>query len=353
MTRRARARHVIALVVLAWPKHASASPDRVVFEPAACSPAAFDEDALEQLLQVELTAAGVRQVSVARPDVAGGEAAPALPGSPALHLVLDGSCVDLGVIGARLRGPSLPAEMVRWIPLGDVPWGARPRTIALALAEFVQESSPDSAAPSAPRRTPSTAWSTPPTGLAPTVAPGAAMPAMPPSSVPRFLPRWSMVATADARGFLPQGGAFFGVRLGAQYALPPFGLGASIGAWHGSSSDPLGEVGAWLLSGALSATIGGRAGAIGLHAGPELEVGWVRAVGTATSGALGYTRDDVVVLANLRGSVRFPVAGPISGVVDGGIGATVRGYAAQAGDRFPLALKNAALRAGLGLAVAF
>jgi hypothetical protein len=225
--------------------------------------------------------------------------------------------------------------------------------IALALAELVQTASPDPAAPPAPRASLPSAWPSPPGALALPLAPPAAMLAIPPGSVPRSVPRWSVAATAEARGFVPNGGAFFGARVGAQYALPPFAFGAAIGAWHGSISDPLGEVGAWLASGALSATIGGRAGAIELHAGPELEVGLVRAIGTAASGALGYIRDDVVVLADLRGNLRFAVAGPVSGVLDGGIGGVVRGYAAQAGDRFPLAVRNAALRAGLGLAVAY
>jgi hypothetical protein len=366
MTRKARARHIIALIALialTFARRASASPERVVFEPAPCSPRAFDEGALEQLLQVELTAAGVRHFSVARTGVGGGEpsralrsgweASPALPGSPPIYIVLDGTCVDLGVIGARLHGPSLPAEIVRWIPLGDVAWAARPRTIALALAELVQATSPDPAAAPAPRDSLSTTWPSPPGSIPLPVPPPAAPPAVPRSSVPRSLPRWSTAATAEARGFLPDGGVFFGARVGAEYVLSPFAFGAALGAWHGSGSDPLGEVGAWLASGTLSATMGGRAGAVDLQAGPELEVGWVHAIGTAAHGALGYSRDDVVVLVNLRGRLRFAVAGPVSGVLDAGVGATLRGYVAQAGDRSPLAVRNAAFRSGLGLAIAF
>jgi hypothetical protein len=345
MTCKAWARSLVALVALAWPMPASALPDRVVFEPAACAPAAFDEGALEQLLQVELMSAGVRRFSVARAEVDKGE--------PAVYIVLDGTCVDLGVIGARLHGPSLPAEIVRWIPLGDVPWTARPRTIALALAELVQASSPDAAAAPTPRASVSTAWPSPAAGVAQPVGARAAMWAEPLRLVPRPAPRWSIAATAEARGFLPDGGAFFGARVGVERALSRFAFGAAIGAWHGSSSDPLGDVGVWLLSGALSATMGGKAGAVDLHAGPELEVGWVHATGTAAPGALGYSRDDVVVLLNLRGSLRFAVAGPVSGVVDAGVGAAVRGYVAQAGDRSPLAVRNAAFRGGLGLAVAY
>jgi len=343
----------LPLVLLGLQSRALASPDRVTFERPACAPVAFDEVALEQLLQIELAAAGVREVVIAA-SASPGPASPTAP--PAARLALDGACADAGGIVAKLGSSASAAELTRWIPLGDVPRPTRPRTIAIVLAELVRSSWPALAgalapiAPLPPAQGPSAPPMRPPPPRRITEGKGAPARAVTPARAPR----WTLATIVEARGFFPQGGAFVGGHVGARVALPPpFTASGAIGAWRSSRSDPLGDVDAWLVSGALSAAAGGRVGAVELHAGPEIEIGWVRARGTPVQGAQGHTRDDYVILASLRGELRFPIGGPASGMLDVGFGAPLRGYIARADDRAALAVKNAAARVGVGVAVAF
>ena len=349
------ARWALPLVLLGLPSRALASPDRVTFERPACAPAAFDEAALEQLLRIELAAAGVREVVIAA-TASIGPASPAAP--PVARLVLDGACGDDGGIVAKLGSSVSAAELTRWIPLDDVPHPTRPRTVALALAELVRSGWPalvGAPVPTAllpPAQVPFAPPTHPSVLLPPDrIAEAKGTPA--PAVTKARAPRWTLATVVEARGFFPQGGAFFGGHIGATLALSPFTVSGALGAWHSSRSDPLGEVDARLVSGALGAAIGGRAGAVDLHTGPEIEVGWVHARGTPDPGSRGHTRDDYVIIASLRGELRFPLGGPVSGVLDAGLGAPLRGYVARADDRAALAVKNAATRAGLGVAIAF
>lgn len=345
-------RWALPLVLLGLERRALASPDRVTFERPACAPAVFDEVALEQLLRIELAAAGVREVVIAS-SASPGAASQAAP--PNARLALDGACADAGGIVAKLGSSASAAEVTRSIPLGDVPRPSRPRTVALALAEFVRSSWPALAgapapiAPLPPAQVPSAPPMPPPPARWITARKGTPAQVVAPA---RAL-RWQLATIGEARGFFPQGSAFFGGHVGASVALSPVTVSGAIGAWRSSKPDPLGDVDAWLVSGALSVAAGGRAGAVSLCAGPEIEIGWVRARGTPVKGARGYTRDDYVILASLRGELRFPIGGRVSGVLDAGFGAPLRGYTARAGDRAAVAVQNASARAGVGVAVAF
>lgn len=342
----------VALVLLGLQGRALASPERVVFERPACVPVAFDEGALERLLRIELAAAGVHEVVIAAVSVE----PDAKRAPPAARLALDGACADGDGIVAKLGTSASTMEVARWIPLGDVPRAARSRTVAMALAELVRSSWPALAAELSPIAPPPPAEVPPAPPMSPPGARGIpseekSTPARP--VVPARALRWTVAATGEARGFFPQGSAFFGGHVGARMVRAPFAVSASVGAWRSSRSDPLGDVDAWLVSGAIGAAAGGRAGAVELYAGPEIEIGWAHARGTPMKGARGFAGDDCVVLAGLRGELRFPIAGRVSGVLDAGIGAALRGFVARADARAPLALRNASARAGVGVAVAF
>jgi hypothetical protein len=228
-----------------------------------------------------------------------------------------------------------------------VAWEARARTIAIALAELVRAGSAEPAAAVAPLAL----LPSPPSPPRPVDLDLWRRPDLPPGPAPP--PRWAIGAVAEARGFFPEGGAFFGGRAGVRYRLPWLTLGFAIGAYHATGSDPLGDVDLWLCTAALDAELGGRVGPLDLHLGPEIEVGWARARGKPRGAALGDTADALVALAGLGGDLRFPLGGPVTGVVDAGFDGALRGYVARADDRAPVAVKNAGARAGLGLAVGF
>lgn len=138
MTRAAWVAAVVWLTTTASARHASAqdAPATVLLVVSECSTSPIDRGALAERLRVELTSDGVRElrlvtevtVSPEAPELAvlHVDAAPCAEGSASFTLRID----DL------LTGK----HTERTIALTEVPEGARPRTIALSVAELLRAS---------------------------------------------------------------------------------------------------------------------------------------------------------------------------------------------------------------------
>jgi hypothetical protein len=311
--------------------------------------ASFGAEAFVHLLEVELIGEHLR----IRRDT--GDAGADLSVDIPRDLCDDGT----RSIRVTVRAGSTRIELDRAIELGDLPSGARPRTLALAVAELIRESRASkafevSAASNEPtRETPLG----PPDSSARAIGDAkphdepelpAHRPAPDPAPVPRA--HRNLEASACARLFAPDRSLLVGVNAAAAFPLRVDGivLRADVeGSWM-RFNDPLGDVDVSLYLAGLAALLATRTRPM-FVLGPHVQVGYARASGIAHATANPGAGGRAVLFASLVAGARVDLFSTwkLLAELEGGI--TLSGLDVAADERVVAALRGgfAALRVGL------
>jgi hypothetical protein len=218
-----------------------------------------------------------------------------------------------------------PAE--RDVGLEDIAPGARPRALALAVAELVRGEA---------------------AALAPAPAPVVAAPAPPPREAPGL--KLGVAADALVALFPNRSTTLWGGRLSAALARGRWGLELFGEAAAGEHGYPDGDVA--LQSFGLGAAAGPRwvRGRVVLAPALVGAIAWARIQGEASSpGVVAGSGDDftVAVRARIAASAVFVRVLSVRGFVEGGY--MVRGFDARVDDRRAAGMSGATFVAGLGL----
>jgi hypothetical protein len=293
-------------------------------------------------LRVELGADGVREVVVG--DGPGALASIRVDASPC--------SADAREVAVAIDDAATGKTVRRTLAVTDVAPAARPRALALAIAELLRASWSELSMPDAPRVTPvpqevvrAVRLRTEPP---PSPAPAPATPRVPVEAKPRAL----LGATVDARLFPAYQSVVLGPRLSLSVLLGDLPLRArvdgALGA--GQAHDPLGTIDLTLATGALGLMLAGGSDAVHLELGPMLAAGGGWASGSPTEGNLGSRASAFVVIVEGAASAAVRVAPAWRGVVALDAGATLQELQAQSGGRSAAGFGGVVLGLGLGLA---
>ena len=290
-------------------------------EPAAPGPVhvfvsgsevAFDVGVLGALLRVELAA----PVLILPPDRAG---APLRT----VHITRVGVAGSAGSLHVRV----VPGGEAT-VEVGALPLDARPRALALAIAELAARAPAPVTA--LEKEAPATA---PPAAPAPTPAPQQPPPSPPPPSVPppdetrsrlfgelglglRAFPSYTTFAT-DLRGAMSFGW-----------------LKVDLGGTVFQTTDPLGRVTVVAPSLGVGLSMRGTAGTVKLGLGPRVEGGLIFASSSASHPDAQATSARALLLtAGAAASAEVPLEGPHRAVVSLHLGHVLSGADVRAGDR--------------------
>ena len=299
----------------------------VVVMPATCASLPWEPSAWVELLKVELAADGIaiRLAPVASPD-------------DEVHIMLDATPCDAAATSATLSFAAGSVTQSRAVDLRDIAAVARPRVLAIAMADLVRSG----LAAARPREP---GLPSPPAELLVRVA-LSTPPETPRAPAP---PRVGFFAAAETRVFA-QGSALFGARAGVLVPLDPrLVLGLDGGVLAGSAYDTLGDIETTVgtLGASLHATGEARGASFGV--GPRIEggLGWFRshAGGPLTLAASATTG---LAFLSMSAAASFPVAGSLAGYVGLDAGTTLYGFSARADDRHVLDVSGALLALRVG-----
>jgi hypothetical protein len=301
------------------------------------------------LLRIELATDGVAAV-----DLVGDPAGPALA---AITLEVVPCVADAREMVVTIDDAATQKSVRRAIHLGDVVPTARPRALALAVAELLRASWAELAMPSVP----------PPTAPVPAavrdgvqqrVAAASARVASPreappPPPRPRPRPSWFLSAELEGRAFLGSGSGLVGGRFGASMPLgTAFRLHADAGALYGTATDLLGDVDLRLVSGRVGAALASESDAMSVELGPRLELGWGAAEGRPFDvGTQGRSGDAFVATTSLVALLRLRLVDRWWAVVEPEVGGVLRGFRARADQRAPGGITGAMVGLGVGVAL--
>ena len=222
-----------------------------------CSPAPFSVEAFVGSLAVELAGRVPACCLLEQgPPPPGSDASPGLRVSLSID-PCDGSATSVDV---RVHDPTQAADSERRVGLGDIPVEARPRALALAVAELVHSATASSPAPAA----------TVP-GPAGTARPGAGNSGEAPAPRAPWLFISGIVELETHPG---NNMTLWGVRPSLAVARGPWQAALDVDAMAGDPSVPLGDVSTRLLAGTLAA-------------GPRLSLGRL-IVDVAACGRFGW-----------------------------------------------------------------
>jgi hypothetical protein len=377
-----------------------AVPSRVILVRPGCEGSDLDEGELVRLLEIELLADGVGELHAVSPDASGSEGGAEIgsaPGASLAVLRLEGVCGGEGPMSVTIDDAATDKRVRRDVDLGGVSSDARPRAIALAIAELLRASWMELVLPSAPTpkaivppevreaaRGRAAAVATPsPTEGAPADPLGDGAAAPPPAvelstiSPPaldrgagdrgsgdrgaraperadagaRTQSRVWLGGGAGLRGFLDGDALFGGGRLEALFPIaPPLRGRAGIAAGYSPGEHELGDIDLFLLSGrgALCLSLAGERYLVEL--GPFLELGWGYARGEPNQDLV--VGDDVSALIALTGATvgaRFELTGAtwLDASVD--FGPTLSGLSAVVDGSRERSIDGLALGGNLGL----
>jgi len=241
-----------------------------------------------------------------------------------------------------------PIQRTRNLPLVGVDPAARPRVVAIAVADLARQGlaaartsvSSEPASPEPPHEGAQTARRPPATRTDPS--------------------GWrsvSILASADAKAFASGHAWLFGPRVGSRIPIGSrFVVSTDVGVLWGSANDPLGRVdetvgtfGVGLLAAVVTPSIT-------FGVGPRFEagIGWFRGYAAEATTTASSARSPLVLLA-LAGLASFRIEQPWSGFVGLDIGTSLYGFglrAETAGPRHVSDLLGPFVTARVGVAVA-
>ena len=221
-----------AALALAAPAARAADPPPIRVSVPACPSAPFSVEAFLGSLEVEL-AGHLPACCVLAP-------APAAE-APGLLVTLSIEPCDAsaGAVDVRVRDPARPAGAERKVGLGDIPLEARPRALALAVAELVHSVSQ----PPPPAPTPPSPLDSPVRAQHGLDAGGA-----PPPRIPWiFLSAMVQIETHPGHNM-----TVWGIRPSVAVARGRWQAAFDLEAMSGDPSVPLGDVSTTVLAGALA-----------------------------------------------------------------------------------------------------
>lgn len=333
-------------------------PAVVTLVTSRCERRTFDEEAFARLLRIELLADGVTEVR-RRAD------APSRATTPSLAVVsIEGGCGDEATVTVVIDDATTDKAVRRALALGDVAVVARPRTLALAVAELLRASWAELVFADAPRPradVPPAVRAATSTRLAKATAPERALapPRLVEASrtppVARDLGRsWFVSAGLDGRFFFGGRVGMLGARGGVSLPLHgPLRLHGELGAWSGGADDTLGRIDLALATGALGVGIGlGAWRDLRIEIGPEVELGWAHVGGEArlaTTAVVGGATWSSI--GSVVATIRVRMAGRVWVTSDVRFGAVFKGVTATADDREAVGLSGAAGSVRLGVAL--
>ncbi len=312
----------------------------------ACAPGPFDGDAFVRLLTIELRAEGVTRVDVVAAGTTGGKdpalARVTLAASPCSE---NATQVDVTVDDAATN-----KTVLRTMALGDVAAGARPRALALAVAELVRASWAELALPSAP----------PPPPLVPARVQRIARlhAAPPPTPEPSLVrpPPFALGAALAARFFPTYATATLGPRvaLWAPLGSSPLRVRIDANALFGTAYDPLGSLPLGLVSGGGALLLGHRSGPLDVEIGPHLEVGYGWVTGhTSTPGVTTSSGGSAIVDLSAALDLRFELGAGFLASLDVDAGSVLESLDALADGRRAAGFGGPVAGVALGVARGF
>jgi len=283
---------------------------------AACANEAFDVAAFTHTVAIELRADGVQSVDLS-PDPAPHDPPPADAKALAtITLVATPCTADAREVEITIEDGATSKTVRRRLSLGDVARPARPRAIALAVAELLRASWSELRLPDAP---PPSIPVPPAVRLAafehaPALPAAATVVAPPPVSVPRpvppSVPAVRLGAAIAARFFPSAGSTLIGPNVALSYGSAesiPLRVRLDASALFGTSYEPTGSVATSLVAGGAALVLAHASGPVDVEVGPRVEVGWGRVAGTAATAGQTTTAGSEGVAA-LSGLVAVRVA---------------------------------------------
>jgi hypothetical protein len=335
----------LAVDAKAEPPRGGASHTTIVVRRSDCDSDGRELAAILRLLEVELTAERVR---FSRYD------APPEPGELVVEVQWAPCSPSSREATIKLRRASRET-LERSVALGDLPAEARPRALALAVAELIRstraawkreaeavlaaESEPD-----APAREP----------RAPYVID--ARDAAAQSNASRGPSGFTLQAAAGWRIFAPVPTSMFGAQAAAMLPVVParFFVRADAGGfWSGTATDQLGTVKLASYSGGLGLMYATSHNPM-FFFGPHLEVGYASASTTADSpNLIGTSSGSTLVTASVIASLRAVLHGPLAATAEVEGGATLLGLAVRVEDRTIASMRGGFAAARVGLALAY
>ena len=251
----------------------------------SCDAAAFDVDLFGKLITLELHSDGVERVDlvVERPAMDA-----ASPGAVATITLGASPCtaeareIDVVIVDELTR-----KTVERRLTVVDLAPGARPRVIALSVAELLRASWSELRMPDAPKGFPvPTAVRLASMDLEHRRSAPVLVPPLPPPSTPPPSPMWHAGAALEARFFPTYGSTVLGpdvvLSIGSADRVP-LRLRLDAEALFGTSYDPLGSISVKLVAFGAAVVLAHHTGPIDVEVGPRLEIGWGAASGNAAS----------------------------------------------------------------------
>ncbi|MEO7034982.1 MAG: hypothetical protein ABI548_13820 [Polyangiaceae bacterium] len=298
---------------------APASAQAILVQPVTCGELPWSVNAWLELLRVELSADGIEVRSA---DANLTSESPVVAVEPTKCDQTEGT--------ATLTFVSGDIRLTRNLDLADVEPIARPRVVAIALADLIRSGvvaqAPPPAAPSSPIRLDvhiqlEAPVAPPPLVLKPLVL----KPLAPASSLALFAAAETSLFARDNAGLL---GARGGVPI---QPIREAALVIDANALAGSARDPLGEIRETVAT--LGVSLLGTGGTHGASfgVGPRLEagVGWFRGHATGPLVRASSTSSPLVFLS-LSAIASFPIWAPFSGFMGFDIGTSLYGFSARA-----------------------
>jgi hypothetical protein len=301
---------LLASVLLLAPRAARAdAPALVRLSVPACANEAFDVAAFSHTVTIELRADGVESVDVSPEPLPRDPTSVAAKPLATVTLVAAPCTADAADMEITIEDSATAKTVRRRLSLGDVARPARPRAIALAVAELLRASwselrLPDAPPPSVPVP-PSVrlaVFEHPPPVAAPPVV--ATPPVVVPPPVPPPAPTVRLGAAIAARFFPSAGSTLLGPNVALSYGAAetiPLRLRLDASALFGTAYEPSGSVATTLVTGGVAVVLAHASGPVDVEVGPRGEVGWGRVAGTAATAGQSATAgsEGVVTLAGL------------------------------------------------------
>jgi hypothetical protein len=329
---------------------AAGAPARVHVVLPSCDKYALDRDALLAMLRIELHQDGVDVIDE-------GPGPPRLGDPPLATITIRAPCEPAADEWTISVDDAATAKSIqRTVSFADLDVNARPRAVALAVAELLRAS-----------------WAE------------LALPDVPPSDVPlptirrvvrlrEHLDRSeetreparvieasestpALVTALDARSWTSYSTSLLGPRIEVQWPAPrgvPLRLTVDAGAAFGSNHDPVGDVDLVLVSGAAALTLTGGAYGIQGEMGPSVELGWARAKGVPLAPLVqGSQVETAVVVTSLRAAAGYAIAAHWRAVAGLEVGGTPAALDVRAEGRRVAGIGGAEMGARIGLGYNF
>ena len=285
----------------------------VLVQATTCGELPWSVNAWLELLRVELASDGI-----------GVRSAGSSPPSESAVVAVEPASCDQAAKTAALTFVSGNVRLSRRLDLADVEPIARPRVVAIALADLIRSG----IAAQAP---------TPP--AAPTEPPHTDLhiqrEATPPKKPPAPAPSLALLAAGETKRFARSNNGLFGARAGAQLQpLREAALLIDAGALVGSARDPLGSISETVATLGVSLLGTGRTHAVSFGVGPRVEagLGWFRGHADGPQAGASSATSPLVLFA-VSATASFPIQAPLSGFMSLDAGTSIYGFSARADQR--------------------